>query len=123
MVCRATAFLFLPACLLVSACQEEAEVAVTQDQHGIAFATTPFRGSVEACITNAYVYVEGAGDPKQIWYATRGSAREPCLREVRFSANPDGFSAQPAPKLEAGKSYRVGLTGMGFTAATSFIAK
>lgn len=114
---------WVAALLLVSACQEGVEVIVTQDGGHTTFAAAPARASFKACVERVYVYAEQPGGPQQIWYATRGSAREPCIRAVRFAADPTGFSAKSPPTLETGKRYRVGMTGNGFAASATFTAR
>ncbi|WP_315761152.1 hypothetical protein [Sphingomonas sp. Y38-1Y] len=108
--------------LALAACSEGVEVEVRQGAAGTSFATAPAKAGFDACIDRAYLYAEGE-KPRQLWYATRGMANTPCVREVRLAANPEGFSADAPPALKAGERYRVELIGKGFTAATVFAGR
>ena len=112
--------LALVAMVTTAACREGVDIVVTQNADQIGFATDPVDADFAACIERAYLYSEQTPTPQQLWYATRGSAREPCIRTLRYGPDPQGFSADPPPALERGARYRVELVGNGFTASTSF---
>lgn len=106
--------------LLASGCQQGVDIQVTQDAAGVTFTLDPRSGGFRACIDGGSIYPETPDDAPPLWDFTHDRSKPGCVTKLRYGALPAGFGGNAAPPLEAGTTYRVILTGAGFTAATIF---
>lgn len=106
--------------LLVCGCQQGVDIKVTQGADGVTFTLDPRSSGFRACIDGGSVYPAAPDDAPPVWDFTYDRTRPDCVTRIRYGALPAGFGGAKPPPLEAGKSYRVMLTGSGFSAATTF---
>ena len=107
-------------CLALAGCQEGAELRVTQDDRGILFALVPDRDTPR-CIDAMTVYPQTPDDAAPVWDISRDRSVQGCTTQLRYGELPPGFGArQAAATLQPGASYRVMVSGIGFSAAAQF---
>jgi len=107
-------------CLALAGCREGAELRVTQDDRGISFALAP-DADTQRCIDAVTVYPKTPDDAAPVWDISRDRSVKGCTTELRYGELPPGFGArQAAAALRPGVSYRVMVSGVGFSAAAQF---
>lgn len=107
-------------CLALAGCQEGAELRVTQDERGISFALAPDTDT-QRCIDAVTVYPKTPDDAGPLWDISRDRSVKGCTTQLRYGELPPGFGArQAAATLQSGASYRVIVSGVGFSAAAQF---
>jgi hypothetical protein len=108
------------ACLALAGCQEGAELRVTQDDRGISFALAPGTDAPR-CIDAVTVYPRTPDDAAPVWDISRDRSVKGCTTQLRYGELPPGFGArQAAATVQPGASYRVMVSGVGFSAAAQF---
>ena len=113
--------LTIASALLLCGCREGADLHVTQDRQGVTFTVQPRSEGAPTCIENVTVYPAAPDDAAPLWDISGDRSAATCVTRLRYGELPKAFGAtQAAPALQPGRSYRVMVTGAGFTAATRF---
>ncbi|PSJ37930.1 hypothetical protein [Allosphingosinicella deserti] len=113
--------LAIASALLLCGCRDGADLQVAQDQQGATFAVQPRSEGVQNCIESVSVYPAAPDDAPPLWEISGGRSSDMCVTRLRYGELPTGFGAtKAAPALQPGRSYRVLVTGAGFSAATRF---
>lgn len=107
----------------LTACEEGATVDVVQSSAGIVFVVTRLGTSKVACVTSAEVTPVdpvGAAPSWEVASPPRGD----CAARFTYGLVPAGFSSgTPTTPLIAGRSYRVDVSGTGFSGGTTFVVR
>lgn len=119
MGCSARLLSLTPIALIV-ACQQSAEITVSQTPAAVVFAIDHEGG--EKCVDSVSVYPSTPDDAQPVWLSNRGSRGAECVTRVVYGEPPTGFGRQnAAAPLMRGGSYRVMVSGPGFIGAADFI--
>ena len=111
------AFIILLISILVTGCQREAEVTISQNGSKIVFTST--RGSNPGCSDEVKVY-KSEDQLNPIWTLSAPD-HVPCRSQFVYGETVPGFIASGvAPKLQAGQVFTVTMNGPGLVGGGQF---
>lgn len=114
---RPIPFLFVAAAASLSACKEDAELRVSQDEAGVQFEIVA-KGAFEPCIN--WIGVHRAGDAASLWAIVK-TADGSCSRKIALGDAPKGYRVEtPASRWRKDVQYVVEVGGNGFTEQQTF---
>lgn len=111
------AFIILLISILVTGCQREAEVTISQNGSKIVFTST--RGSNPGCSDEVKVY-KSEDQLNPIWTLSAPD-HVPCRSQFVYGETVPGFIASGvAPNLQAGQAFTVTMNGPGLVGGGQF---
>lgn len=106
---------------LLIACTQGVDVDVMQRGDDVDFYVREFSSSADVCVKQLDVSIFDSETFAPVWELT-ASDRDSCIGKFTYGREPKGFSqTSPAIMLVKGQTYRLDVTGTGFSGGELFV--